>query len=305
MANNITDLTGQTFGRLCIIERCASKHTDKTYLWLAECSCGKRIQRSAGNLRRGNKLGQVQSCGCIRQVYLTGKYGKLTAVKQLDLDGNRGFLWEFTCDCGNTVVKNGAQVHRGQGALHCGCEEKRGGNAKNNLMNQKFGKLTVVAFAGVNSRQQSKWQCSCECGNNIDVTGYYLRRGKSHCGCDIKQGSVNHSFKGHKSIYRSHWTSIQTAARVRNLPFEIGIEYAYKLFEEQGGRCALSGMPIVLGKPGVKTASLDRKDSRQGYIVGNVQWLHKDVNTCKMDMNDDEFVELCGKIWKHRSGTSD
>lgn len=41
------------------------------------------------------------------------------------------------------------------------------------------------------------------------------------------------------------------------------------------------------------TASLDRIDSSRGYVEGNVQWVHKDVNFMKQALSQERFVELC------------
>lgn len=56
------DLTGQTFGRLKVIQF-AGKSTDRQYLWECECSCENHTHLivKAGNLRSGN----TKSCGCL------------------------------------------------------------------------------------------------------------------------------------------------------------------------------------------------------------------------------------------------
>jgi hypothetical protein len=43
----------------------------------------------------------------------------------------------------------------------------------------------------------------------------------------------------------------------------------------------------------VWTASVDRIDSSKDYVEGNVQWLHKDINRMKWDLDTDKFIELC------------
>jgi len=86
----------------------------------------------------------------------------------------------------------------------------------------------------------------------------------------------------------------------RNLKFEIDKEYVWELFENQNGKCALSGIDIVLdvgSRKREQTASLDRIDSSKGYIKGNVQWVHKDVNSMKMDYTEDYFIDMCKRIY--------
>lgn len=85
--------------------------------------------------------------------------------------------------------------------------------------------------------------------------------------------------------------------------FDIDIEYACDLlYKEQGGRCALSGVPLMMAarnyprKGHARTASLDRIDSTKGYIPGNVQWVHKAVNTMKNTMADIDFIAWCHRV---------
>lgn len=57
-----------------------------------------------------------------------------------------------------------------------------------NLKGQKFGKLTVVKYAGTDKQRKSLWQCKCECGNYITTRGTSLRFGSPRsCGCLQKQ----------------------------------------------------------------------------------------------------------------------
>lgn len=56
------DLTGQSFGRLTVIERVPSKKLGET-LWLCNCSCGNTTITSTGRLRNG----RCRSCGCLHK----------------------------------------------------------------------------------------------------------------------------------------------------------------------------------------------------------------------------------------------
>lgn len=76
------------------------------------------------------------------------------------------------------------------------------------------------------------------------------------------------------------------------------------MFEKQNGKCALSGVDINLSDKLHKfspdystfTASVDRIDSSKGYIVGNIQWVHKTINYIKRDLDENEFIDWCKKI---------
>ena len=47
----------------------------------------------------------------------------------------------------------------------------------------------------------------------------------------------------------------------------------------------------------INDGDLDRIDSKLGYIKGNVQWLHRDVNKIKSNLPEDYLFNLCGKIY--------
>ena len=47
---------------------------------------------------------------------------------------------------------------------------------------------------------------------------------------------------------------------------------------------------------GASTASLDRIDSSEGYVPGNVQWVHLVVNDLKSNMPQEEFLNWCRDI---------
>lgn len=103
-------------------------------------------------------------------------------------------------------------------------------------------------------------------------------------------------------------TYLRRKAKERNLVWDLSEEYLWDLFQQQSGKCALSGTEIVLTTKRTKhgkmdrsilTASLDRIDSTIGYVEGNVQWLHKTVNIMKQSLLDSEFISWCILIVNH------
>ncbi len=101
----------------------------------------------------------------------------------------------------------------------------------------------------------------------------------------------------------SVWTPIAKQAKRRCIPFEVTREVAWTLYLEQGGLCALSGVPIKFSvnlrdDRQSQTASLDRMDSSKGYVRGNIQWVHKKVNIMKNVMGNEELFEWSEKVSK-------
>lgn len=52
----------------------------------------------------------------------------------------------------------------------------------------QYGRLKVIAYAGLNVARKAKWLCECECGNTSTVLGADLRQGYTKsCGCFQKE----------------------------------------------------------------------------------------------------------------------
>lgn len=87
--------------------------------------------------------------------------------------------------------------------------------------------------------------------------------------------------------------------KLQKIEITIDCNYLDQLWESQAGKCALSDLPIDLRinwQRHLQTASLDRIDNTKGYIEGNVQWVHKDVNFMKYTFSQDYFIGLCKRI---------
>lgn len=173
------------------------------------------------------------------------------------------------------------------------------------ISGQKFGKLTAVKDVARSRNGHVRWLCDCDCGNTKSILSTHLVSGKiKHCGCVKRPTGPKHKqWAGCGDISGGFWNQIQRGANGekgrKKLEFSITIEYAWSLFEKQKSKCALSGVDINLNRTFGKftgTASLDRIDSGIGYVVGNVQWVHKDVNRMKNSYDQEYFIDVCKKI---------
>jgi hypothetical protein len=66
--------------------------------------------------------------------------------------------------------------------------------------------------------------------------------------------------------------------------------------------CSLSGQPLTIGMNRYNTASIDRIDSSKGYIEGNIQWVHKDINFMKRTYSQEYFVQMCKLVSNNVGG---
>lgn len=95
---------------------------------------------------------------------------------------------------------------------------------------------------------------------------------------------------------------IRRSADKRGISLEVDQAFLSELFKTQGGRCALSGVPLQLPRDesgGGTTASLDRIDSGLGYTPINVQWVHKEINRMKGCLEDKSFIQWCMMVTTH------
>lgn len=158
-----------------------------------------------------------------------------------------------------------------------------------------FGNLKVIE-KDKNSKWQT-WICQCNCGKITKVQTQSLKyRRVSSCGCLRKTGF--------KEISGTKWKEIKNSSIRRRLEFNITLQYIWDLFLKQDRKCALSGTQLCFSsKSNLRdgTASLDRIDSSKGYIEGNVQWVHKDVNFMKQESTEKEFFNWIKTIYEFKN----
>ena len=177
---------------------------------------------------------------------------------------------------------------------------------KEEIASKKWGMLTPIKFMGHDPKsRRTRWLCRCECGKERVYRSDCLRAGRStSCGCirTMGSGSDSHAWIGHEQISGTRWHRMMRDAEKRDLEFALTIEFIWDLFEKQGRRCAISGLPIEFSritKGSAATASLDRKDSSLGYTPENVWWVHKNINFMKGALPLDKFIKFCKAVCDH------
>lgn len=112
-----TDLTGNRYGRLTVIER-TEERSGTAYKWLCKCDCGNYVKGATNHLKRGN----IKSCGCITSKDLTGEtFGMLTVKGDTGKrTPQRGKIWLCECECGNEYEVRTDSLTTGN-TTSCGC----------------------------------------------------------------------------------------------------------------------------------------------------------------------------------------
>lgn len=129
---------------------------------------------------------------------LTGmKFNRLTVIgyNEKASENKKGAYWNCECECGNICIVDGSKLKSG-GTKSCGCLQKEKSKRKKykDITGERYGRLTVVGLAEKRDGKRAMfWKCKCDCGNDIEVWGTDLRRGKTQsCGCLRNETSSEH-----------------------------------------------------------------------------------------------------------------
>lgn len=111
----------------------------------------------------------------------------------------------------------------------------------------------------------------------------------------------NNAHKGYyKGVLRASFVhKYKTSAETRGIEWDISFDYLAELLIDQDFKCALSGETLDAMQI-QNNCSLDRIDSSQGYVEGNVQWTTSMVNMCKQSYTQADFISMCVAVSSNR-----
>jgi dCMP deaminase len=210
------------------------------------------------------------------------------------------------CDCGKEIEILTSNLRRkNPNSTSCGCKflESTKYNFKD-LTGQIFGQLKVIKrLPEYTKTRGALWECECKCGDIVKLASNSLTSGNNTT-CGNKSNHENTTLDNKNlrfgELPATHVSSIKQNAIKRNLPFEVTGDYLWELFLKQNRKCSVSNIDLVFTPHRnshkfryLTTASLDRIDSSKGYIVGNVRWVHKDINKMMSNYGDTKFIDYC------------
>lgn len=173
-------------------------------------------------------------------------------------------------------------------------------NAGIDIIGKKFGKLTVLEKI-----DSQIYICECECGITREFKKKrLLDKRNTSCGCFMnRRGHENGSWTGYEGITGRFWASIKCGAENRGVDLKLSIQDAWGIYIQQDKKCALSNQDIIMpdkqyskGEAVHGLASLDRIDSSKMYTKENCQWIMREINYMKMDIEQERFIELCKMV---------
>lgn len=163
---------------------------------------------------------------------------------------------------------------------------------------ETFEKLTAEVKRQRKKNPNRVFYCSSTC--------YGKQTAKKHLGDHLC--STKHLRRGRHADLFSPFRYYMKKARDRRHETDLDLPYLKALWEQQGGRCALSGVqmeiPPTTGAFDARRRdplkpSLDRIDSSKGYLKGNVRFVTMIANFAKQGFSDDVLIEFCRAFVAH------
>ena len=176
----------------------------------------------------------------------------------------------------------------------------------------KFGRWVVIDInvKDLNDNNRYKALVQCECGNTSLVRPSSLisntNNGCKHCinknnypSFRKSRRNIDPNLKGLSPIWLSSIKNYSNRGLFRTIPIEITLYDLLNQLEVQNFQCPYTGITLnVLNlSKDESNASVDRIDSQKGYTKDNIQWVYKKINRMKNNMSEDEFINLCSKIY--------
>lgn len=105
-------------------------------------------------------------------------------------------------------------------------------------------------------------------------------------------------------FFKKTITAVNKRANTHGYENNLTKEYLEELYNKQGKKCAITNIPLVLHESNKRkhiyeAASLDRINSDEGYIEGNVQWVILGVNYMKSNNNEETLIKTLNLIFEH------
>lgn len=150
------------------------------------------------------------------------------------------------------------------------------------MANQKFGRILVLSFSHIHNHE-AMWNCICDCGKGLLVSGHNLRAGYTKsCGCLNKEKAGERFTKHGKSRTRLYkiWQKMHERCNNPN-------SSAFRWYGRKGIKVCEDWDEFepfyfwAISNGYAPNLTIDRKDSNKNYCPDNCQWLTRAENTKK------------------------
>lgn len=165
-----------------------------------------------------------------------------------------------------------------------------------------FDNFKILSLHKISDAGEKTWLAQCKCGKIFTIRTSRLKITPS-CGCSDNDFNPKYA-QTFDEVPEWFWDKFKKGATRRNLEFTISTNELWDIFISQNKKCIFSGVDLYIPTRKTQpnfTASIDRIDSKIGYIVGNVQWVHKTINMMKMRMSNEQLINFCSLIYKYQN----
>lgn len=299
-------MIGKKFGELVVLSAEGSDIRGK--LFKTQCICGDIKIRSGTRLKSG-KATICSTCARKRRFHTLDKpsimgkrFGWLVVIKTATSGIQGKKRYECLCDCGVALIEYENNLKRNKRVQCRGCASKKTSERfiDPTMIGRRFGRLFVIKAAGSNGRLKI-YECKCECGNIVTITGGNLKTGNStQCSKCAKPGRSTHQ------LY-DIWKGIMRRCNDPN----------FKDFHNYGGR----GIKICKRweecfenfcadmEPRPDGLHIDRIDNDGNYEPGNCRWVTQKENNSNRrcsPKNRDKYItikkdQLCSTCVSNKS----
>ncbi len=167
-----------------------------------------------------------------------------------------------------------------------------------------YGYLTAISRdRKVNWGEEYYWLCKCKCGNNKSIRKSSLISGKTRsCGCYDAEIKKRIRLDNYGAIKRKIYRRYKYGAIERNLIFDLSFDYFISIIEKKCYYCNAEGYiktSTNKNHPFYKSNGIDRIDSYNGYVIGNVVPCCRNCNVSKNDKTQKEFAEWIINVYNN------
>jgi len=223
------------------------------------------------------------------------KFGDWIVIDNNSITKNSHTYVKVKCKCNKEQLTCLSDLinKRTFGCRKCGVERRR--NIKINI-GDKYKHWTVIGGPRIyNECLQYLIQCDCKETRWIQPNELINPNRCFQCqNCAGKERGEIATLKNGKigKLTIDKYTRLKRNASIRHMDFNVSMEYLWNLFVYQNGTCFITGDNLY----DINKSSLDRLDSKKGYIEGNVQWVTKQANLSKHIMTMPELLDFCQKV---------
>lgn len=162
-----------------------------------------------------------------------------------------------------------------------------------NMLNQRFGRLVVIAYTGKNMDGRAVWLCKCDCGDTVEIPRNRLVKGTTtSCGCYRREVATaraqTHGLSKHKHLAWVYHAIKQRCYNSNNKSYkdygERGIKMCSDWLDEHNGFKNFYNWAIEQGYDETKSGreqSVDRINNDGNYDPDNCR-----ITTNKVQHNN-------------------